>query len=80
MKSVFSYPLWFALSLAWTLGVGYIALQSLPQVPLDLSPNDPATLEALRAATGRHMVMFGLLGAVPPALLLGLVYLVQRSR
>ena len=80
MRAIFSFPMWFAVSLVWTLGVFYIAMAGMPQVPLDMSPNDPATAEAFRAATTRHLVMFGLLGAVPPALLLGLVFLAQRGR
>ncbi len=80
MKSVFSFPMWFALSLVWTLGVAYIGFSSAPVVPLDMSPNDPATASALKAATGRHFMMFGLMGAVPPALFLGLVCLMHRSR
>ena len=68
MCKLFSFPGWLALSLIWTAGVAYFAYIGAPQVPLDMSPNDPATVEALRAATGRHAIMYGLLAAGPPAI------------
>lgn len=70
MCKLLSFPVWLALSLIWTGIVAYFGYASAPHVPLDMSPADPATVEALRAATTKHAVMFGLLAAVPPAIAL----------
>ena len=70
MCKVLSFPVWFVLSLAWTGLVAYFGYTSAPYVPMDMSPSDPATQEALRAATTKHALMFGLLAAGPPAIAL----------
>ncbi len=70
MCRLVSFPVWLVLSLAWTGAVAYVAYSTAPHVPFDLSPSDPATQEALRAATGRHAILYGLLAAVPPAIAL----------
>jgi hypothetical protein len=70
MCRLMTFPVWLAGSLIWTGVIAYFAFTSAPQVPLDMSPSDPATVEALRAATGKHALMFGLLAAVPPAIAL----------
>jgi hypothetical protein len=70
MCKLFSFPVWLALSLVWTGAVAYFGYTTAPHVPMDMSPNDPATQEALRAATSKHAIMFGLLAAVPPAIAL----------
>jgi hypothetical protein len=70
MCKMFSFPVWFVLSLIWTAAVAYYGYTTAPYVPLDVSPSDPATVEALRAATSKHAIMFGLLAAGPPAIAL----------
>lgn len=70
MCRLFSFPVWLGLSLVWTAIVAYFGYASAPHVPLDMSPTDPATVEALRAATAKHALMFGLLAAGPPAIAL----------
>ncbi len=70
MCKVFSFPVWLVGSLIWTGLVAYYAYTTAPYVPMDMSPADPATVEALRAATGKHAMMFGLLAAGPPAIAL----------
>jgi hypothetical protein len=70
MCKLFSFPVWLVLSLVWTGLVAYVGYTSAPHVPMDMSPTDPATVEALRAATTKHAIMYGLLAAVPPAIAL----------
>lgn len=70
MCKLFSFPVWLVLSLIWTGIVAYLGYTTAPYVPMDMSPSDPATQEALRAATSKHAILFGLLAAVPPAIAL----------
>ena len=70
MCKVFSFPVWLVLSLIWTGIIAYFAYTTAPYVPMDMSPSDPATQEALRSATTRHALMYGLLAAGPPAIAL----------
>ncbi|WP_295559079.1 hypothetical protein [uncultured Hyphomicrobium sp.] len=70
MCKVFSFPVWLGLSLIWTGVVAYFGYTTAPHVPLDMSASDPATIEALRAATTKHALMYGLLAAMPPAIAL----------
>ncbi len=80
MSKIFSFPGWLVLSLIWTGIVAYYAYTTLPHVPMDMSASDPATVEALRAATGKHAFMFGLLAAAPPAIALLMARLLCRGR
>lgn len=70
MCKLFSFPVWLVLSLIWTAAVAYFGYTTAPYVPMDMSASDPATVEALRAATGKHALMYGLLAAGPPAIAL----------
>lgn len=70
MCKLFSFPVWLVLSLIWTGAVAYFGYINAPYAPLDVSATDPATVEALRAATTKHAIMYGLLAAVPPAIAL----------
>jgi len=70
MCKLVSFPVWLVLSLVWTGIVAYLGITSAPYVPMDVSASDPATVEALRAATTRHALMYGLLAAAPPAIAL----------
>lgn len=56
-------------AVGWIMGVAWLGWTSLPQLPLDVSANDPATMDALRAARMKHAVMFGA-AAIMPALLI----------
>jgi hypothetical protein len=60
------------LALAWAVAVAYVAWTFAPQVPLDVSAADPATIDALNAARLRHGLTYGALALVPSALLLWL--------
>ncbi len=70
MCKLFSFPVWLVLSLIWTGVVAYLGYTNVPYVPMDMSPNDPAMQEALRDATTKHALMYGLLAAGPPAIAL----------
>ena len=70
MCKVFSFPVWLVVSLIWTGAVAFYAFGTVPYVPMDMSTSDPATQDALRAATSKHAIMYGLLAAVPPAIAL----------
>jgi hypothetical protein len=70
MCRLVSFPVWLVLSLIWTAAVAYYAYTTAPYVPMDVSPTDAATVEALRAAMTKHAIRFGLLAAVPPAIAL----------
>ncbi len=78
MGKVFTFPVWLVLSLIWTGLVAYYAYTTLPHVPMDMSASDPATVEALRAATGKHAFTYGLIAAAPPALARRIGWLVCR--
>ena len=78
MCRLFSFPVWLVLSLIWTGLVAYFGYTTAPHLPLDVSANDPGTLEAFRAATSNHAIMFGLLAAGPPAIALLVGKLVCR--
>ncbi|WP_333794453.1 hypothetical protein [Hyphomicrobium sp.] len=70
MRRLISFPAWFVLSLIWTGIVAYLAYTTLPYVPMDMSPSDPATQDAFRATMTRHLILYGLLAAGPPAIAL----------
>jgi hypothetical protein len=72
MCRLFTIPAWLVLSLLWTGAMFYLAYASWPQLPLDISPIDPATVEAMRGAILKHSLFYGLLGAGPPLVALGL--------
>ncbi len=78
MCRLFSFPVWLVLSLVWTGVVAYFGYTTAPHVPMDMSPSDPATQEALRAATSKHAILYGLLAAGPPAIALAFGRLVCR--
>lgn len=79
MRKLFSFPVWFVVSLVWTGVIAYAGYTSMPYVPMDMSASDPATQDVLRAATNKHVMMFGLLAAVPPALALIFGWFVRRA-
>jgi hypothetical protein len=78
MCKLFSFPVWLVLSLIWTGVVAYFGYVNAPHLPLDVSATDPASVEALRAATAEHALKFGLLAAGPPAIALSFGRLLCR--
>lgn len=80
MSKVLSFPVWFGLALVWTGAMAYLGYTSAPYVPLDMGGADAATDQAFQAAMMRHVVTYGLLAAVPPLLLLGVMGLFRRGR
>jgi hypothetical protein len=73
MCKFLNFQTWFVLSLIWTAAVFYFAYMSWPQMSLDLSPLDPATVSAMQGALLKHSLCYGALAAGPPlvALLAG---------
>ena len=53
------------IALIWIMAVAWFGWTSLPQLPLDVSASDPATLEALNAARWRHGFGYGAAAFVP---------------
>lgn len=80
MCRLFSFPVWLVVSLIWAGAVAYYGFMNTPYVPLDVSANDPATVEALNRATLRHAILYGLLAAVPPLIVLLFGKLMCRGR
>lgn len=70
MAGLCSFRTWFLASLLWTAAMAWACYATWPAVPLDISPIDPATVEAMRWALLRHALFFGALAAVPPLLAL----------
>lgn len=62
------------ISLAWVAVVGAIALATWPHLPLDMSPVDPTTISAYRAAILKHVAGYAALALGVP----GLVYAISR--
>lgn len=73
------FAFWFVAALVWTAAVAYFGFQSMPHVPMDMSPDDPATKQALAGAMLKHVISYGGLAAVPPAIALGLIWLLGRK-
>jgi hypothetical protein len=63
--------LWLMLAAIWMGGVAYASLRSWPQVPLDLSRNDPQLKAAYSAAVNRYIGRMAVLALAPPVLLMG---------
>jgi len=80
MCKLFSFPVWLVVSLVWAGAVAYTGFMNAPYVPLDVSANDPGTVEALNRATLRHSILYGLLAAVPPLIVLLFGKLICRGR
>ena len=53
------------IALIWIAAVAWFGWTSLPQLPLDVSASDPATLEALNAARMRHTLVFTAVALLP---------------
>lgn len=59
-------------ALVWISAVAFYGWTSLPQLPLDVSSSDAATLDALRAARIKHGVAFAAMALLPAAALVWL--------
>lgn len=57
------------IALSWIAAVIFYGWTALPQLPLDVSATDPATLDALNAARIKHAISFAALAILPAALL-----------
>lgn len=81
MKRLGPLAPWAIAALIWIAGVGAWTISTWPQMPLDLSPRDPATAAAFRSAVESHVLRGLVLAAVPAALLLAaLAYTWRRPR
>jgi hypothetical protein len=67
-------------ALGWIAGVAWFGWTSLPQLPLDVSASDPATLEALNAARMRHGAVFAAIALLPAIALVLVGRLLTRAR
>jgi hypothetical protein len=79
MKRVAQSRTWFALSLLWITAAGYLGWSRWPQLPLDSSPNDPATLDLYAAVSLNHAVFYTLLAMLGPMVLLVILKMLQKS-
>lgn len=52
-------------SVIWLAFAAYQCAMTWPVISLDLSPNDPATIEAHRGAVISHVLVWALYGLVP---------------
>ncbi len=52
-------------ALAWMAAVVWYGWIGLPQLPLDVSASDPATIDALNAARMKHGLVFGAIALLP---------------
>lgn len=57
-------------SLVWLAYAAYLGFQGMPQIPLDVSASDPATLDALNAARLQHGLTYAAIGLAPLLLVL----------
>jgi hypothetical protein len=69
---------WGLLSLAWLAGNAYACAVSWPSMPLDISPNDPATRAVFSRAIAIHVLRYTTAGLLPPLLVLTLGWLGAR--
>lgn len=54
-----------AAALVWLVSAAYLGFQGMPQIPLDVSASDPATLDALNAARLHHALTYAAIGLAP---------------
>lgn len=69
MQALLSLKAWIVVSLVWAATIGFLAWETWPRLPLDVSPNDPGTLAAHSAAVDFHLFQYGTLGLLVPAAL-----------
>ena len=71
---------WLTLSLIWMAAVAYVCWLHWPQLPLDVSTNDPKTLDLYGVAMLNHTAFYSLLGLFGPMVLLVMLRVGQRTR
>ncbi len=74
------YMAWAVVSLIWAAVIAYLARQSWPVLPLDVPANDPQVRAALQSAVTAHLLRYGGLAVIPPALALIVVKASGRGR
>ncbi len=57
-------------ALVWIVAVAWFGWTSLPQLPLDVSASDPATLEALNRARMQHGLLHAAIALLPAIVLI----------
>jgi hypothetical protein len=60
------------LGCVWCAAVAWYGWSTLPQLPLDVSASDPATLDALNSARVMHGATFAAIAVVPATVLVWL--------
>lgn len=68
------------LALFWIAGVAWFGWTSLPQLPLDVSASDPATLDALNAARMQHGALFAAIALLPATAVVAIGRWLTRAR
>ena len=66
-------------ALAWIAAVAWFGWTTLPQLPLDVSASDPATLEALNAARTKHGLIHAAVALVPALAVMALGRWLRRT-
>lgn len=64
------YVAWVLGSLVWVAAIAYLARQGWPHLPLDVPASDPQVGAALQKAVTAHLLRYGGLALIPPALAL----------
>jgi hypothetical protein len=67
------------ISLLWVAGIAYLAVEHMPTMPLDISADDPATVEAFEAARFQHVAVMTAVALLPALALLMAARLWQRG-
>jgi hypothetical protein len=69
---------WLLAALVWVAVVSQASLRTWPQIPLDLSREDPQLKAAYSAAVFRHVARSALTALAPPLLVLVCGFAVYR--
>lgn len=64
------YVAWLLGTLVWIAVIVYLARQGWPHMPLDVPASDPQVRAALQKAVTAHLLRYGGLALIPPALAL----------
>lgn len=73
-----SYWYLIVLCVAWLLGTAFQASRTIPRLPLDSSPSDPATMAAFNAALTQHFVLHAAIALAPLLVVLAASALMKR--
>ncbi len=72
--------LWVVASVGWIIGVGYACVGAWPHLSLDLSPTDAGTLSAYDAAVTWHVLSYGAIALVVPAIVFVVGRVLMKGR